>query len=608
MSVSSNASDSVAPPRIWLAPLGWLVRGVNLPILAGLLALAVFAAGAGPYDLRVLSIVGGYAILVIGFQFIFGYAGAVSLAQSCFFGVGAYVTGILGVNLELGSLLTFPLSILAAALLAAIVAAPVLKLDDHYFALATLAVMLLIELIGTQWASVTGGNNGLSGIPPISLFGIEITSRFNVMLIVWMVVAVAALGAFQFGRGLYGRTFHLMRASRPVASAIGLDVSRMRFAAFVLSAAYGGAAGALIAHVIRVVSPDQLGLPLMITCLTMTVIGGSMNIAGAIVAALLLTYLRESFRLLENYTLIAYGSATLAFLIVAPYGIVGAVERLRDRFIPEPRRSPPPAAPLSFRQTSPSLSDAPLLSVEDVSKSFGGVHALETVSLSLWHGEIVGLIGPNGSGKTTLLNIVSGLYAADAGDTRLAGQSIARLAPFRIARLGIARTFQHIKLVDEISALDNIAIGRAMRERCSLGRALLAVRDDGLHSARRAAMAAAEMLGVAEHAMTRCGDLAYGTRRRVEVARAVASEPRLLLLDEPAAGLNESEQRDLARRIRTIADAGVTVLVVEHNMLFLSTLAERLVCLDYGQVIAAGAPEDVRANPKVIEAYLGTSQ
>jgi branched-chain amino acid transport system permease protein len=604
VNASSAGSERIALRAGRGYVLSWLGRGVNLPLAAGAALLVIFAATAGPYDLRLLSIAGIYAILVIGFQFLFGYAGAVSLAQSCFFGLGAYVTGILG-TYGLDTTITFPLSIIVPALVAVIIAVPVLRLDDHYFSLATLAVSLLVELIATQWTSVTGGTNGLSGIPPITLLGLEIRDRFSTMVMVWALVAAAVLASSQVTRGLYGRTFHLMRQSHSAASALGLDVARMRFSAFVFSAVYAGAAGALIAHVVRVVSPEQLGLPLMVTCLTMTVIGGRLSIAGGVVSALLITYLQEWFRAVENYTMIAYGGVTLAFLIIAPYGLIGALERLRSRLIPARPDPPPEPKPLPPRPYQ--VEKCPfLLELRGISKSFGGLRAIEDVSLELRPGEIVGLIGPNGSGKTTLLNIISGLYAADKGSVLIDGIEVTKLPAFKIVQLGVARTFQHIHLVDEMPVLDNIAIGRAWRERSTLWRSLTAVRaDDGLHSARQIAMTAAGLLGVAEHATTPCGDLAYGIRRRVEVARAFASMPALLLLDEPAAGLNETEQRDLALRVQSIARQGVTLLVVEHNLVFLGGLAERLICLDYGRIISSGHPDEVRNDPKVIEAYLG---
>jgi branched-chain amino acid transport system permease protein len=584
--------------------LFWLAKGVNLPLTAALLALVYFAAGAGPYDLRLLSIAGIYAILVIGFQFLFGYAGAVSLAQSCFFGLGAYVTGILGVwGVE--TAITFPLSILVPTLLAVVIAVPVLRLEDHYFSLATLSVSLLVELITTQWTSITGGTNGLSGIPPLTLAGIEISDRFSTMIAVASVLLIAALAFWQVTRGLYGRAFHLMRESQPAASVLGLDVASMRFSAFVFSAVYAGAAGALMAHVVRVVSPEQLGLPLMVTCLTMTVIGGRLSAAGAIVSALLITYLQEWFRSAENYTMIAYGSVTLLFLILAPYGLIGALERVRGRLLPERQEPLPEPKPLPLRKAA-AAEAAPLLRLEGISKSFGGLRAIEDVSMELEAGEVVGLIGPNGSGKTTLLNIISGIYTADRGSVSISGRDAARLPAFKIARLGVARTFQHIHLVDDLSVIDNIVIGRAYAARASLLSSLSATGTDGkLTVARAESMTAAVLLGISGQAAASCGALAYGTRRRVEIARALVSAPRLLLLDEPAAGLNETEQQDLARRVKSIAAQGIALLIVEHNLAFLAGLAERMICLDYGRIIASGLSEHVRSDPKVIEAYLG---
>jgi branched-chain amino acid transport system permease protein len=429
-----------------------------------------------------------------------------------------------------------------------------------------------------------------------------------VLLFVTMLVVLGGLLARQITRGLYGKAFHLMREHPSAALSVGLNIAELRFVAFILSAAYGGAAGALMAHVIHVVSPENLDLSLMVTCLTMTVIGGRTRIAGAVLGALLIVHLREWFRVLENYYLIAYGSAALLVLILAPYGLVGAIERLREAIRPSPTEAPPAPAPLPIDLGNGPAAHAPLLAARDIAIAFGGVRALDGVSLTLAGHEIVGLIGPNGSGKTTLLNVISGFYLPDAGRLTFQDRDITRAPPFAIARLGVARTFQHINLVDDLNALDNIAIARTGIEGAGLLHSVVTIgADRRLAAARGKAMAAAEMLGIAPAVMEPCGRLPYGTRRRVEIARALASSPKLLLLDEPAAGLNEQEQRDLAERIRRIAASGITVLVVEHNLVFLAALAERLVCLDRGKVIASGLPDMVRRHPAVIEAYLGTA-
>jgi branched-chain amino acid transport system ATP-binding protein/branched-chain amino acid transport system permease protein len=588
----------------------WLFNGIRLPLVLGAAALIAYALFlASPYDLRILTICGIYALLVLGFQFVFGHAGAVSLAQATFFGIGGYVTGILATRFGFPFLATFPLSVAGPALLAVIIAVPVLKLEDHYFSLATLGIGLVVLLLAIQWSDVTGGTNGLAGIPAIELPGVTISDRRSVLWFVWAIVAAGCLIAYQVTRGLHGQAYHLMRENLEAASSLGLNIAELRFGAFVLSAAYGGAAGALMAHVIHVVSPENLDLALMVMCLTMTVIGGRTRIAGAILGATLIVYLREWFRVLENYYMIAYGTVALAVLIMAPYGLVGALERLRVLVFGPSQVAPPAASSLqmeSAKPTAPVPGPGPLLAVDDVALAFGGVKALDGVGLSCRQGEIVGLIGPNGSGKTTLLNVISGLATSQHGSVTFLDRDITKAPAYAIARLGISRTFQHIHLVDDLSALDNIAVARAGIDAGGLLQAIGTIgRDRALDRARRIAFAAAVRLGIADVAMEPCGRLPYGTRRRVEVARALATAPRLLLLDEPAAGLNEHEQKDLASRIRSFAAEGITVLVVEHNLVFLAALAERLICLDRGKVIASGLPEAVRKEPAVIEAYLG---
>lgn len=582
-----------------------LARDMRLPVLIGLAALVAWPFVFNTsYDLRVFTLAGIYALLVLGFQFIFGHAGALALTQGTFFGLGAYVTGLLSVKLGWGFALTLPLSILAPLVVALIVAAPVLRLESHYFALATLGIGQVLLLIAISWEPMTGGANGLPGVAGVVLFGTPIPRGFALAGFVWSIVAIGAFAAWQLQRGLLGRAYQVMRENDTAAMSLGIDIWHLRFVAFLLSAMYAGVAGALYVHTIRVISPEVLEFHIMVACLTMAVVGGRTAIAGAILGAFLLVHLPEWFRGLKEYYLIAYGAVLLAMIILAPDGLIGLLRTLRERWFPAAPAAPPLAVPLPTRPISRKAG--PLLSVEDVSIAFGGVRALDGVSLSIAAGDIFGLIGPNGSGKTTLVNCITGIYRPTGGRIVHDGSSIERRAPYEIARRGVARTFQNINLVDSMTALDNIAVARFDRERASFASSLMAGRDASLARARGHAMSLLERMDCGHIAMQSAGGLPYGLKRRVEIARALALEPTLLLLDEPAAGLNESEQADLARRLRVLADDGLTLLVIEHNMSFLMPLATRMACLDHGQRIAQGTTAQIRADARVIEAYLGS--
>ena len=570
-----------------------LFTGIRLPLLIGAALIVVYAVALGsPYHVRLLTLAGIYALLAIGYHVVFGLAGALSLTQGAFFGLGGYVTAILAGRLGWDATATFPLSIALPVVVAAVIAVPVLHLDSHYFALATLGIGQVLLLVAIKWESLTGGSNGLTGVPGIALAGVSVPSGWPLLVVVWGLVALGAGLAWWLARGLTGRAFHLMRAQKLAAQAIGLDVGRLRLIALLVSAGYAGAAGALQVHTMRLVSTEILEFPVMVACLAMTVVGGRTRISGAILGALLLVHLPEWLRGLDRFYLIGYGALLLATIVAAPFGLTGALERLRARWFPEPAALAPPS--IAVPAARAVRTDAPLLVVHGLAKAFGGVRALASVDLAVAPGEIVGLIGPNGSGKTTLLNLVTGVERPDAGTVALDGRPIGGLAVTTIARAGVARSFQTPALADDMSVLDAVAVARR--------------HDRGLRIARGRAMALLGRLGLAEHALQPCARLAPAQRRRVELARALATSPRLLLLDEPAAGLGAAEQRDLALRLRDLAHAdGIGLLVIEHDIGFLSALADRLVCLVEGSVIAAGTPASVRADPRVREAYLGAS-
>jgi branched-chain amino acid transport system permease protein len=576
-------------------------HGMAGPLIVGALFLVLWpVVFSTPYDLRVFTLAGIYALLVIGYQFVFGHAGALALTQGAFFGLGAYVAGILGAHYGQGFVVTFPLSIAAPVLLAGLVAIPALRLDTHYFALATLGIAQVLLLVVLLAEPLTGGANGIPGVPGVEILGGLMPRGLPLAAFVWAWVMVGALVARQLLRGLYGKAFHILRDNPMLAACLGLDTGRLRLTAFLLSAAYAGAAGSLFVHTIRVVSPEALEFHVMVAILAMAVVGGRTRIAGAILGAFLLVHLPEWFRVFEKSYLIAYGAILLAMIVLAPEGLIGALERwfpAAPALVPEPE-------PLPRHRVS--TGDGPLLAIQGIAKSFGGVRALAGISLVVRRREILGLIGTNGSGKTTLINVITGLVAPDMGTIRFTGAPINGLRPDIIARRGLVRSFQTTNLIDSMTALDNVAVARVAAERAGIRQALFSAWDDpGLTRARRHAMSLLNMLGVGDAAGREATALPHGVRRRVEIARALALQPMLLLLDEPAAGLSEAEQVDLADRLAALRETGVTLLIVEHNMSFLSRLADRLVCLNEGKVIASGAPAAVRGDPKVIEAYLG---
>ena len=573
------------------APL-WLLAAAGV---------AAYGTVAGNYELRLLAIGGCYALAVLGYQFIFGRVGALSLAQGAFFGLGAYASALMALKLGWDFARSFPAAIALSVILAAVVGGTVLRLASHYFALATLAVAELLHILAVDWVSLTGGGNGLPSVPGFVVAHWIVPGGWPATLLVWGCVALGALIATNFSASLYGDGARLLRAEPLAAAAAGIDADARRMAGFVLSAAFGAAGGALYVHTLGVVSPEALQFDVMVLILCMAVIGGRNSVAGAILGALLLVHLPEWFRAFEGWALFAYGAGLLLVVIAAPEGIAGAVAALWRRwFGPPPLPAVPKTAPTA---ASGRPDDRAILAAQALGIAFGGNEALAGATFFVRPGEILGVIGPNGSGKTTVLNLLSGFYRPDRGRILFDGRDVTALPAWRRARLGLARSFQHGALAADLTALDNVAVAAGRARIADVLR--MPGRDRKRRRARARASAALDAAGAADLAGKRGADLTASERRRVEMARALVAEPKVILLDEPAAGLSDAEKTSLRTVLRGLAARGIGIVVVDHGMPFLLPLAHRVICLDAGRIIAAGSPSEIAAEPEVRRAYLG---
>ncbi|HEX7023146.1 MAG TPA: branched-chain amino acid ABC transporter ATP-binding protein/permease [Trueperaceae bacterium] len=565
------------------------------------------------FYLTLLDFVGMYSLVVMGLVLLTGHAGLASLGQAAFMAAGAYTSAIVSSRLPWNPWLGILSGILLASLIAWIIGLVTLRLKGHFLALATLAWGIIITGILRNWVDLTGGNTGYGigpeqHIPTLSLFGLELRESWHMYYLIWACVLLVLWLSQNLMRSRAGRAIKALRTGTVAAASFGVNTAHLKMQVFVLAAAYAALAGGLYAFLFRYISPGPFDLGTSIDVLIMAVLGGLSSLWGAIFGAGLFVALQEALqRTLPsilgqggNYEGIAFGLLLILVLQQARRGLLPLLSRLLPPAPPEPVR---PAAPLPSRPRQPNAG--PLLQLDDVSKRFGGLTAVDHVSFELQPTEILGVIGPNGAGKTTLFNLITGVLSPSSGRILFRDHDISHQAPERIARLGLARTFQHLNLIGELSLLENVALGAHSRTHSGIWAGMLALERHENARVRAAALRQLERVGLAEHAFELARNLPLGNQRLLEVARALMADPLLLLLDEPAAGLRAGEKTELMTLLRRLQAEGITILLVEHDMHVVMQLADRIVVMNYGQKLTEGTPTTVQRDPRVLEAYLG---
>ena len=576
------------------------------------LALAVPLVAVLPlpdFWISQLSTIGMYALTCLGLVLLTGVGGLTSFGQAAFVGIGAYTTAWLTVNMGVSPWLTLLVGLAITAVSAWILALLTLRMSGHYLPLATIAWGLsLYYLMGNLDA--LGKYDGILGIKSLVLFGWNLGQGRGFFLLTWAFVLAAATALLHLLDSRSGRAIRALRSGALMAESMGISTFRYKVTIFVIAALFAAISGWLFAHFQRTVNPSAFGLKMGIEYLFMTVVGGVGHVWGALTGAALTKLLDDQLQVLlprligtsGSYEVIVFGIALVMMLKYQPDGLWDFVERR----IPRGRRAVDWAdAPALSERTKPAKGEL-VLDVRDVRKEFGGLVAVNDVSFQIRAGEIVGLIGPNGAGKSTTFNLITGVLRTTHGDVQFRGETLVGLHAREIARKGMARTFQHVKLIPDMTVLENVALGAHTRGSKGVMSAMARADRAEERALFREAQRQLERIGMGPWLHEQAGNLAMGPQRLLEIARALCADPALLLLDEPAAGLRHKEKQALGEVLRQLQREGMSILLVEHDMDLVMDVCDRLVVMEFGTLLMEGSPREVQQSPAVRAAYLGT--
>jgi ABC-type branched-subunit amino acid transport system ATPase component/ABC-type branched-subunit amino acid transport system permease subunit len=599
-------------------------KSLLVPAVLVLVVLVFPRLVTSNYWMNLVNLAISFSVACLGLNIVLGYTGQLSLAQAAFWGVGAYTSAILTTQFGLPVWAGMFAAFFVAAFFGVLLGIPTLKLSGHYLAMATIGFGIILQLLLVNEIWLTYGSDGITKIPSPWIGSYELKAPGEFFYLAAFSLILFTWGAVHLKDSRVGRAFMAIRENEMAAGTSGVDTTYYKIMAFSLSAGYAGFGGWLFAHSCsHYISPDTFSFEQSVMMLVMAVLGGNGSAIGSIVGAILLTLLPEVLRFLKDSYMMVYAAGIVLIMIFMPSGIAGLVKNLPVSLRLREWWREGSAAGLQVAATASALKDRDkalsaalcdrtgtdevLLTIKGLAKYFGGLKAVDGVDMEIRRGKIHALIGPNGSGKTTILNMLSGLYVPTSGEILLEGKAINGRKSYHITSQGMARTFQNIRLYSELSVLENVLIGQHGQARSGLLTSLFHLPSQKAEEAgmRKKALEMLAFVGLKGKEFAVANSLPYGQQRLLELARALASDPKLLLLDEPAAGLNAAETEALVELLFEICKRGITILLVEHDMSLVMNVSDHITVLNFGKKIAEGPAEAVEQNQEVIDAYLG---